>query len=79
MCVLSCFRLVQLFATLWTIASQAPLSVEFSRQEYWTYHPPGDLPDLGSDPVSLSLLHWQVCSLLLMPPGNPDSIKTPNR
>ena len=79
MCVLTCFSLVQLFATLWTVASQAPLSVEFSRQEYWTCRPPGDLPDPGSEPVSLSLLHWQVRSLLLMPPGNPDSIKTPNR
>ena len=34
--VLSCFSRVQLFATLWTIAHQAPLSVGFSRQEYWS-------------------------------------------
>ena len=36
------------FATLWTMAHQAPLSVGFSRQEYWSelpYPPPGDLPD----------------------------------
>ena len=39
---------VQLFATLWTIARQAPLSMGFSRQEYWSGLPcpyPGDLPD----------------------------------
>ena len=33
-CMLSCFSPVQLFATLWTIACQAPLSMRFSRQEY---------------------------------------------
>ena len=39
---------VQLFATLWTIARQAPLSIEFFRQEYWSelpWPPPGNLPD----------------------------------
>ena len=43
--VLSC---VQLFATPWTVAHQATLSMEFSRQEYWSGLPfptPGDLPD----------------------------------
>ena len=38
------------FATLWTVACQAPLSMEFSRQEYWSMLPfptPGDLPDAG--------------------------------
>ena len=35
-CVLSCFSWVQLFVTLWTVARQAPLSMEFSRQEYWS-------------------------------------------
>ena len=41
---------VQLFATLWTVAHQAPLSLEFSRWEYWSgmpCPPPGDLPDSG--------------------------------
>ena len=41
---------VQLFATLWTVAHQAPLSVEFPRQESWSgllLLPPGDLPDTG--------------------------------
>ena len=46
-CTLNC---VWLFATTWTIAPQAPLSVEFSRQEYWIGLPfptPGDLPKPG--------------------------------
>ena len=46
------------FATLWTIASQAPLSLEFPRQEYWNGFPfssPGDLSDPGVEPVSLAL------------------------
>ena len=45
-----------LFATSWTVVSQAPLSMEFSRQEYWSglpYPPPGDLPDPGIEPTSL--------------------------
>ena len=48
--VLSCFRHVQLLATPWTVARQAPLSMEFSRQEYWSGLPfpsPGDLPKPG--------------------------------
>ena len=53
-CVPSCSRHV--FKTLWTIASQAPLTMEFSRQEYWnrlSFPPPGDLPDPGIKPASL--------------------------
>ena len=48
--VLSRFSHVQLFVTLWTVARQAPLSMEFSRQEYWSGLPrplPRDLPDPG--------------------------------
>jgi len=55
-CVLSCFSRVQLFATLWTRACQAPLSMGFSRQEYWSglpCPPPGDLPNPGIEPKSL--------------------------
>ena len=47
-CVLSCFSRVRLFGTLWTVARQAPLSMGFSRQEYWSglpFPPPGHLPD----------------------------------
>ena len=49
---------VGLFATPWTIAYQAPLSMGFSRQEYWSGLPfpsPGDLPDPGIKPGSPTL------------------------
>ena len=52
---LSC---VWLFATLWTAVHQAPLSMGFSRQEYWSGLPfpsPGDLPDSGIEPMSPAL------------------------
>ena len=70
-CVLSCFSHVRLFATLWTVAHQAPLSMGFSRQEYWSRLPfasPGDLPDPGIKPASLTSLHWQGGSSPLAPP-----------
>ena len=54
---LSCFSCVQLFDTPWTVAKQAPLSMGFSRQEYWSGLPfpsPGDLPDPGMEPTSLT-------------------------
>ena len=57
-CVLSHVSCVPLFATLWIVALQAPLSTEFSRQEYWTglpCPPPGDLPDPGIEPTSPAL------------------------
>ena len=57
MCVLSRFSHVQLFATLWTVARQAPLSMGFSRQEYWSGLPfpfPGDLLDPGIEPMPLA-------------------------
>ena len=60
--------LVQLFATPWTVAHQAPPSMEFSRQEYWTGLPfpsPGDLPDSGIEPRSPAL---QADALLSEPP-----------
>ena len=56
-CMLSCFGRVQLSATLWTIALQAPLSMVFSRQEYWSgllCPPPRDLPNPGIEPRSLT-------------------------
>ena len=56
LCMLS-HQCVQLFATLCTVACQAPLSVGFSRQEYWSglsCPPPGDLPDPGIKPTSLT-------------------------
>ena len=55
-CVLSHFSCVRLFVTLWSIDSQAPLSMGFSRHEYWSglsCPPPGDLPIPGIEPASL--------------------------
>ena len=46
---------VQLFVTLWTVVHQASLSIEFSRQEYWSrssFPTPGDLLDPGIEPMS---------------------------
>ena len=60
-----CAQAVQLFVTRWTVDCQAPLSMGFLKQEYWSGLPfpsPGDL---------LSLLHWQVDSLLLASPRKP--------
>ena len=50
---------VRLFATPWTVANQAPLSMGFSRQEYWSESPfpsPGDLPNPEIEPGSPPLL-----------------------
>ena len=61
---------VQLFATPWTVAHQAPQSMEFSRQEFWSGLPfptPGDLPDTGIEPGSPAL---QADSLPLCHLGN---------
>ena len=49
-------QLCRLFVTLWAVAHQAPLSMGFSRQDYWSrlpYPPPGDLPNPGIEPESL--------------------------
>ena len=57
-CVCVCvsrFSRVQLFVTVWTVAHQAPMSLGFSRPEYWSgllCPPPGDLPDPGIKPTS---------------------------
>ena len=56
----SLFSHVRLFMTPWTVAHQAPLSMEFSRQEYWSELPfpsPGDLPNSGIEP-SCQLKEW---------------------
>ena len=71
--MLSCFRGVQLFATLWTITLQAPLSMGFSRQEYWSellWPLPGDLLDTGIKAKSLTSLYWQADPLPLVPPSS---------
>ena len=56
--MLSCFSHVQFCAIPWATAHQAPLSMGFSRQEYWSglsWPSPGDLPNPGIEPVSLML------------------------
>ena len=63
--MLSHFRL---FATLWTLAHQAPLSMGISRQQYWSglpFPPPGDLPHPGTEPASPASPALQADSLLL--------------
>ena len=60
---------VQLFATPWTVAYQASLSMGFSRQEYWSGLPlpsPGDVPDPGIEPGSPAL---EADALTSEPPG----------
>ena len=60
---------VRLFATPWTLAYQAPLSMGFSRQEYWSGVPfpsPGDLPNPGIEPGSPA---FQADTLTSEPPG----------
>ena len=56
----------------WTVARQASLSVEFSRQEYWSrllFPPPGDLPDAGIEPAAPEAPAFQWDSLPLEPSG----------
>ena len=76
LCLCVCYLLsrVRLFVTPWTVAHQAPLSMEFSRQEYWSGLPflsPGDLPNPGIRPWSPVL---QGDSLPSEPPGKPSSV-----
>ena len=68
---------VWLFVTLWTIACQAPLSMEFCRQEYWSglpFLPPGDIPDPGIKPTSPGSPAPQVDSLPLNCQGSLNSL-----
>ena len=61
------------FAALWTVARQGPLFMEFPRQEYWSglsCPPPGDLPNPGIEPQSLTSPALGG-SLPLVPPGKP--------
>ena len=70
-CVCDSLSHVWLFATPWTIPCQAPLTMEFSRQEDWSglaFSSPGDLPDPGTDS---GLLHWPADSLPSEPQGMP--------
>ena len=71
-----CVRSLQLclFATLWTVACQAPLSMGFSRQEYWSGlpgSPPGDLPDPEIEPESPMSPALAGRFFTNLPPGKP--------
>ena len=69
--VLSC---VQLFVTSWTVVHQAPLSMRFPRQEYWSGLPfptSGDLPQPGIEPVSLASPPLAGGFFINMPYGKP--------
>ena len=65
---------VPLIATPWTVACQAPLSMEFSRQEHWSglpFPPPGDLPNPGIEPMS-HVSPALICRFFnIAPPGKP--------
>ena len=64
---------VQLFASPWTVAHQAPLPMEFFKQEYWSVLPfptPGDLPDPGIEPMSLVSPALAGGFFTTEPPGN---------
>ena len=71
--MLSHFSCVQLFATLWTVPCQTPLSERFSRQKYWrgglSCPPPGDLPHPGVESVSLRFSALVGGFFTLAPPG----------
>ena len=63
---------VQLFLTPWAAARQAPLSMEFPRQEYWSglpFPPPGDLPNPGIKPISLAAPTFAGGFFPIVPPG----------
>ena len=75
--LLSHFSHVRLFATLWTAAHQAPLSMGFSRQESWSRLPcpaPGDLPDPGIKLASLKSPASAGSFFTTMPPGKPSVV-----
>ena len=74
-CVCVCIQLlshIQLSVTPWTVVLQIPLSLGFSRQEYWSELPspsPSDLPDPGIEPVSLASPALAGGFFTIVPPG----------
>ena len=65
---------IWLFVTPWTVPCQAPLSMEFSRQEYWNGLPfptPGDFPDLGMKPAPLASPTLAGRFFTIVPPRRP--------
>ena len=71
---MSMLSVVSNFATPWTITHHASLSVDFSRQEYWSglpFPPPGDLPDPGMEPATPVSYVLQADSSSLSHQGSP--------
>ena len=69
-----CLAVSDSFVTPWTVAHQAPLSMGFPRQEYWSelpFSPPVDLPDPGIEPVSLASPALGSGFFITVPPGKP--------
>ena len=80
--MLSHFSRVLLFAAPWDVACPAPLSMGFSRQEYWSglpYSSPGDIPNPGTEPMSLTSTTlagvlfstsaiWEACAVVTVYP-----------
>ena len=65
---------IRVFETAWTVTRQPPLSMEFSRQEYWSglpFPPPGDSPNLGIKPKSLVSPALAGEFFTIEPPGKP--------
>ena len=76
--VVQSLRHVPFFATLWTVACQVPLSMGFSRQEYWNgllFPPPGDVPDAGVELGSPALPG----SVVKNPPANAGDVRDASR
>ena len=72
--MLSCLSSVQFFATPWTVARQAPLSMRFPRQEYWSrlqFPTPWDLPNPGIEPESSESPALAGRFFITEPPGKP--------
>ena len=71
LCVLNCFSCVRVFATPWTLARQASLSMEFFRQEYWSGLPCPPLGDLPNPEIKARSPALQEDSLPAEPQGKP--------
>ena len=81
-CMFGCFSCIRLFVTPRTVARQAPISMRFSRQEYWSElpcPPPGNLHDPGIEPRSPASPALQAHSLLLSHQGSPFQVSLVNR
>ena len=79
--ILSCLRRVRLFATLWSVAHQGPLSMDFPEKNTGVdcrFLLQGIFSTQGWNPHLLCLLHWQAGSLPLVPPAVPKCFLPPN-